>query len=232
MLGVLVNTGTVILGSLLGLALKKGISEKFSKAIMCAIGLCVIYVGLDNALVGNNAIIVIISLVLGTLLGTLLRIDDGLNKFGSWLEGKLSKKNSESTFSQGFVSASLLFCVGAMTIVGSLNAGLQGDNSLLYTKAIMDLISSAMLASTLGIGVLFASLTVLVYHGALVLVAGLLQGVLSDALLVAEITSVGGVMMLALGLNLVGVTKIKVADMLLSIVIAVPAYYLIGLIGI
>lgn len=227
MIGVIVNTATVILGSLLGLLLKKGIPEKVSKATMIAIGLCTLYIGIDGALEGSNAIILIVSMVLGTIIGTLIDLDDKINKLGALVEKKMRKTSGTTSVAEGFVTASLLFCVGAMTIVGSLNAGLSGDNTLLFTKSILDLISSCMLASTLGIGVLFAAAFVFVFQGALVLCAGLLQNVLSDTAMIAEITCAGSVMIIGLGLNLLGISKFKIANFLPAIIFVPIVYYLV-----
>ncbi len=229
MTGVLVNVATVLLGGGIGLLLKKGIPERVSKAVMTAIGLCTVYIGIDGALEGGNTIVLIVSMALGTVAGTLIDIDGKIEKLGTFIEKKASKKeNGKLNIAQGFMTASLLFCVGAMTIVGSLNAGLNGDNKLLFTKSVLDLISSCMLASTLGIGVLFASLFVLVYQGGLVLLAGLLQNALTDAALVAEITCAGSVMIIGLGLNILGVTKLKVANFLPALLFVPLIYYLAG----
>ena len=224
MLGVIVNTLTVIIGSALGLLLKKGIPERVSGAVMAAIGLCTVYIGIDGALQGSNTIVLIVSMVLGTIVGTLINIDGAINRLGNFVERKLKKEDGKTSVAEGFMTASLLFCVGAMTIVGSLNAGLSGDNKLLFTKSILDLISACMLASTLGIGVLFSALFVLVYQGGLVLLAGLLQNVLTDAALIAEISCAGSIMIIGLGLNILGITKLKVADQLPAIVF-VPIIY-------
>lgn len=230
MTGVLVNVATVLLGGGIGLLLKKGIPERVSQAVMTAIGLCTVYIGIDGALEGGNTIVLIVSMALGTVAGTLIDIDGKIEKLGTFIEKKASKKESgKLNIAQGFMTASLLFCVGAMTIVGSLNAGLNGDNKLLFTKSVLDLISSCMLASTLGIGVLFAALFVLVYQGGLVLLAGLLQNVLTDAALVAEITCAGSVMIIGLGLNILGVTKLKVANYLPALLFVPLIYYLVGL---
>ncbi len=226
MLGVIINVATVVLGSALGLLLKKGIPEKVSKAAMTAIGLCTLYIGIDGALQGENTIVLILSMVFGTIIGTLIDIDGKLEKVGTLLENKMKSKGEKGTVAQGFVTGSLLFCVGAMTIVGSLNAGLSGDNELLITKSILDLISSCMLASTLGIGVIFASLFVLIYQGGLVLLAGLLQNVLTNTAMIAEITCAGSVMIIALGLNILGITKIKVANFLPALILVPVFFYL------
>ncbi len=227
LLGVIVNVITVLIGSTIGTLFKKGLPEKATSAAMTAIGLCTLYIGISGSLEGENAIVLIISMVLGGILGSLIDIDRGINNLGESLENKF--KNSKGSVSQGFVSASLLFCVGAMTIVGSLNAGLKGDNELLLTKAFLDLISSTVLASTLGIGVMFASITVLVYQGLLVLLAGFLAPVLTTAA-IAEITCAGSVLIIALGLNLLNVTKIKIANFLPAVVLAPVVLYIIDLI--
>lgn len=232
MLGVIINTLTVILGSTVGLLMKKGIPEKISKAAMTAIGLCTLYIGVDGALQGENTIVLILSLVFGVIAGTALDIDGKIGRLGEFIEKKTSSPSEKGTVAQSFITASLLFCIGAMTIVGSLNAGLSGDNELLITKSILDLISSCMLASTLGFGVMFAAVFVLIYQGGLVLLASLLQSILTDTALVSEITCAGSVMIIGLGLNILGITKIKVADFLPALLFVPLFYYLIGLLPI
>ena len=232
MTGVLINTATVILGSVLGLLLKKGIPEKISGAAMTAIGLCTLYIGIDGALEGENTIVLILSMVSGVIVGTALNIDGHLERLGGFIEKKMKGKGTAGNIAQGFITASLLFCVGAMTIVGSLNAGLTGNNELLITKSVLDLISSCMLASTLGVGVLFAAAFVLLYQGGLVLLSGLLQSVLTSSELIAEITSAGSVMIIALGLNILGITKIKVANFLPALLLVPLFFWLISLLPI
>lgn len=216
--GVLVNTLTVIIGSSVGLLLKKQIPEKLTGAVMTAIGLCTVAIGITGIIKGENQLVMIISLVLGAIVGTLIDIDGKLSKLGDKLQKKNKKENAEnSTFSQGFVTASLLFCVGAMTIVGSMNAGISGDNQMLYTKSVLDLISSSMLAASLGIGVMCAAGFVFVFQGALVALSMGLGSFLSD-FAVAELICAGSVMITALGLNLLNITKIKVANLLPGLV--------------
>lgn len=227
MLGVLANTGAVIVGSLLGLLFKKGIPERVSGAVMAAIGLCTVYIGIDGVLEGSNTIVLIVSMVIGTICGTLLNIDGGINRLGSFVERRLSRTDGKTSVAQGFMTASLLFCIGAMTIVGSINAGLSNDNKILLTKSLLDLISSCMLASSLGIGVLFSALFVLVYQGGLVLLAGLLQSVLTDPAIIAEITCAGSIMIIGLGLNMLGITKLKIADQLPAIIFVPIVYCLV-----
>lgn len=218
MIGVLVNTAAVIAGSCVGLALNRGIPQRFTTAIMLGIGLCTIYIGVDGMLQGENTLVLIISMVLGAFVGTLLDVDGKIHALGSWMEGKFSHDqqstdSSRVSLAQGFVTASLLFCVGSMTIVGSLNAGISGDNGMLFTKSLLDLISSTMLAASLGLGVLLSALFVLLFQGALVLLASVLAPFLTTAA-IAELTCCGSVLILALGLNLIGLSKFKVADYL------------------
>lgn len=225
MIGVIVNTLTVLIGSALGLLFKKSIPERINSAIMVAIGLCTLYIGVDGALAGENTIVLIVSMVLGTIAGTLLDIDGKINGVGALIERKLKKEGEKNTVAQGFMTGCLLFCIGAMTIVGSLNSGLRGDHELIFTKSVLDLISSCMLAGSLGIGVMFSAVFVFVFQGALVLLAGALQNLLSDGALVAEITCAGSVMIIGLGLNILGLAKFKIANMLPAIVF-VPLVYL------
>ncbi len=227
MFGVIVNTITVLIGSSIGLLLKKGIPQHISQAVMIAIGLCTIYIGIDGALEGNNTIVLIISMVAGTIVGTLLNIDGRIQRLGNYIEIKIKKNNEGPSVAEGFMTGCLLFCVGAMTIVGSINAGLAGDNKLLLTKSILDLISSCMLASTLGIGVMFSAIFVFAFQGSLVVLAGMLQGILTNTAIIAEITCAGSIMIMALGFNLVGLSKFKVADFLPAILIVPLVYWLI-----
>ena len=226
--GVIVNTITVLIGSSVGLLLKKGIPERLNKAVMTAIGLCTIAIGVTGIMKGQNQLVMILSMVFGTITGTLIDIDKRLESLGDKLAKK--SKSKENTFSQGFVTASLLFCVGAMTIVGSMNAGISGDNQMLYTKSVLDLISSSMLAASLGFGVMCASTFVFVFQGALVALSMMLGSFLSD-FAVAELICAGSVMITALGLNLIGVTKIKVANLLPGLIFVPVFCFLFDLIG-
>ncbi len=221
MLGVLVNTGTVLLGSTIGLLLKGGIPKKLSNAVMTALGLCTVAIGIDGLVKGGNIIILILSMIIGTVLGTLLKIDDGINKLADKLTSRFSKHKNEGerSFSEGFVTACLVFCVGSMTIVGSLQSGLTGNHDLIFTKSLLDFISSMMLSVSLGIGVIFSSIFVFLFQGALVLFSGFLSPVLGEYE-IAQISFVGALMVLALGLNIIGITKLKVADYLPALIIS------------
>ncbi len=231
MTGVLVNVLTVLIGSTVGLVFKKGISEKYSGAVMTGIGLCTVFIGISGMLKGQNVLVAIISMVLGALVGTALDIDGKLNSAGDFLQKKMKKTDDgKSSVAEGFVTASLVFCVGAMTIIGSLESGLKGDNTTIFTKSILDLFSSMMLSASLGIGVMCAALFVLVFQGGLVLLSGLLDSVLNEAA-IAEITCVGSLMIFALGLNLMGITKIKVANYFPALVFAPFICALFALLG-
>ena len=217
MIGVLVNTLTVIVGSTIGLLFRKLIPEQWTDFIMKGIALCNLYIGIDGALEGTNTLVTIISIAVGALIGAALDLDDKLNRFASGLENRFNKEGSGgSTIAEGFVTASLLFCIGAMTIVGSLQAGLTGDNTMLYTKATLDFISSLIFAASLGIGVLFAAAFVLVFQGAIVLVAQAVSPFLTDYV-VSEMTCAGSILIIALGLNILGVTNLKVMNFLPAI---------------
>jgi uncharacterized membrane protein YqgA involved in biofilm formation len=216
--GVLVNTLAVIIGSLLGLSLRRGIPEKITRAVMTAIGLCTLYLGISGALAGRNAIIAIVSLVLGAALGTWLDIDGAIRRLGDWVGLKLTRPDQPGmAIGEGFITASLLFCVGSMTIVGSLNAGLLNDYTMLFAKSVLDFISSIMLSVSLGVGVLLSAAFVLIFQGAIVVLAQLLRPVLNSAA-IAEMSCVGGILVLAVGLNLLNITKIKAADLLPALV--------------
>ena len=227
MLGVVVNVLTVILGSAVGLLFKKGIPEKVSKAAMTGLGACTVYIGISGSLVGENVLILIASVVIGVIIGTLINIDGAINKAAGAVERKFHKE--EASVAEGLVSATLLFCVGSMTVTGSLQAGLTGDNSVLITKAMLDFVSSMMLASSLGIGVMLASVSVLVLQGGLVLLAKLISPLMNTGA-VNEMTCAGSILIIMIGTNLMGITKIKVADFLPAILLAPIIYNVIPLI--
>ena len=180
---------------------------------MTGIGLCTIFIGVSGALQGENTLILILSMAIGTVIGTLLDIDSALNRLASYVEQRFRQENGKVTLAEGFVTASLLFCVGAMTIVGSLQAGLTGDMEMLYTKATLDLISSCVLAASLGVGVLLSDFFVLGFQGGIVLLARFVAPFLTEYA-ISEMTCAGSVLIIGLGLNLIGVTKIKVANYL------------------
>jgi len=223
MFGVIVNVITVILGSCIGLLLKKGIPERVSIAAMTGLGACTLYIGISGSLCGENVLIVIASVVAGVIAGTLLNIDGTINRLAQKVEARFKKEGQKVSVAEGIVSATLLFCVGSMTVTGSIQAGLTGDNSVLITKATLDFVSSMMLASSLGIGVLLSSVAVFIIQGGLVLLAELVEPFMSTGA-INEMTCVGSILIIMIGTNLMGITKIKVADYLPAILFA-PIIY-------
>ena len=223
MSGVIVNVITVIVGSLVGLLFKKGIPKKVSNAAMVGLGACTLYIGISGSLCGENVLILIASVVFGVIVGTLLNIDGAINRLALKVESKFKKDGASVSVAEGIITATLLFCVGSMTVTGSIQAGLTGDNSVLITKAMLDLFSSMMLASNLGIGVLLSSVAVFVIQGGLVLLAGLIAPFMSSGA-INEMTCVGSILIIMIGTNLMGITKIKVADFLPAIILS-PIIY-------
>ena len=214
--GALVNAVTIIFGALLGLLFKKGIPERISDTLSKGLALCVLMIGAQGIMKGSNTLVTILSVVLGGLLGELIGIDNGMQKLGLWVQSKVSRGESTSPIAEGFVSASLLFVVGAMAVVGSLQSGLARDHSTVFAKSILDGVSSVIFASTLGFGVLLSAIPVLVYQGGITLLAGFLSPLLSD-IVIAEMTAAGSVLIIGLSLNMLGLTKIKVANYLPAI---------------
>ena len=231
MIGVFVNAAAVILGSTIGLLCKKGINKKITDAVISGLALCVIYVGVTGVLKGENAIVAVITMALGGAIGTLIDIDALINKLGDFLGKKLKRVDGKVSVADGFVSASLLFCIGAMAIVGSLNSGLgiEGGVEMIYTKSVLDFISSIVLSASLGIGVIFSAAFVLLFQGGIVLLAKVIAPLLT-ATVVAEITCVGSLMIIGLGLNLIGATKIKVANYLPALVLVPLVVYIMSFI--
>lgn len=212
--GTLVNTATVILGSLTGLFLGNLLPERLRDTVMKGLGLCTMFIGITGMLGGGNALITILSVAVGAVLGELMDLDGRLNRFAEALERRFQRGGGgRVSLAEGFVTASLVFCVGAMTIVGALNDGLTGDHTMLFTKATLDFVSSMVFASSLGAGVLLAAAAVFVIQGGIACLAGVAAPLLQyDAAVIPEMTVVGSVLILGLGLNLLGVTKLKVMN--------------------
>lgn len=228
MIGVIINVITVLIGSSIGLLFKKGIPDRVSNAAMTGLGACTLYIGITGSLSGENVLILIASVVLGAIMGTLLNIDGGINRLAESVEAKFRKNGSDVSIAEGLISATLLFCVGSMTVTGSIQAGLTGDNSILITKATLDLVSSMMLASSLGVGVLLSAFTVFIIQGGLVLLAGLIAPLMSTGA-INEMTCAGSLLIIMIGTNLMGITKIKVANFLPAILFAPIIYNLLPL---
>jgi len=209
--GTLVNGAAILAGSVVGILLGKFIPEHMSSAVEKGVALCVLYIGVDGMLAGENTLVAILSIVLGAILGELLRLDDRVHALGDWVEKKFGGKGAQTPLSEGFVSASLLFCVGAMAIMGALDSGLTGDHSTLYAKSVLDGITSVVYASTLGIGVALSALPVVLYQGLIALGASFLEPYLTTAVIL-EMKCVGSILILGLSLNMLGLTKLKVMN--------------------
>lgn len=216
MLGTWVNVATVLLGGTIGLLIKKGLSDKMSDALMKGLALCTLTIGISGALKGQDTLKLILSMVAGTLIGEALDLDGKVHRLGDWVEKRFSKGTGKTSIAEGFVTASLLFCVGAMTIVGSLQSGLTGDHTMLFTKSLLDFVSSMIFASSLGVGVLFSAAFVLAFQGSITLLAGVVSPFMGE-LAIAEMTCVGSVLIIGLGLNMLGLTKLKIMNHLPAI---------------
>lgn len=229
MLSTIVNVIAIITGSILGILIKKGIKEEYKNTIMDGIGLAVVIIGIMGAIESQNIMLVIASIVVGSIIGEALKIEKRLDNLGNRLQNKFG--GEDSNFSKGFVTASLVYCVGAMAIVGSLEAGIQGNHETLFAKSILDGISSIIFASTLGIGVAFASIPVLIYQGGITLLANLVKDLLTPEV-INEMSAVGSILIMAIGINILEIRKIKVGNMLPAIFIPIIYYIVINMVKI
>lgn len=225
LLGTLVNVALVLIGGFVGLFLKKGISKRFSDLIMNAIALVTMVIGITFATASENMLVVIISLVVGALMGEGINIDKKLNQLGGLIKSKV--KSESGNVGEGFVTATLLFCVGSMAIMGSLDSGIRGDHTVLYTKAIMDGISALIFASSMGIGVLLSAVPILLYQGSITLLSSFIQPYLTQSMM-TEMNAVGGILLIGLGISILGIKEIKVSNLLPALVIPVILLALIG----
>ncbi len=239
-LGTIVNFITIVVGAILGSLLKKGLPEKFSKAILMGMGLCVVFIGISGLNLGYenlNALIVVLSMAIGVILGELLNIDDNLNKFGAFIQKKFTKNSDENnTFGKGFVNCTLIFCIGAMAINGALK-GAQGDHSIYYAKAIIDGVTCMVLASTLGIGCILSAFSTTLYQGLLTLLFYLLITSVDQTgymynYIINHVGTVGSLLIIAIGLNMLGVTKIKTANLIPAMLLPLGLCPLFNLLGI
>ena len=223
MLGTIVNVIAVVAGTTIGCLLKHAIPEKIQKIIMQAVGLGVVSIGVISAIETKNPVLFVISLALGASIGRAIGIEDGLEKLGNKLQERFS--GSGNTVAEGFVTATLIYCVGAMTILGSIQSGLTGNHDLLFTKSILDGIVSIVLASTLGFGVGLSAIVILLFQGGITLGASVVAPFMTD-IVMQELTAVGGALIIGIGINLLDIKKINVGDMLPAIFIP-PIYYAI-----
>lgn len=227
MLGTYINSIVIIIGSLLGLLFRHGIKDRFKEIIMHGVALAIFFVGISTTLAamldGGEPILFIISLVIGGIIGEYIDIDHRLHRLGALLQSKVGK--GESNIAKGFVTSSLLFCIGTMAILGSLESGLTGNHSTLFAKSVLDGVISVIMTSTMGIGVIFSAVSVFIYQGTITLFASIIEPYLSSNIL-REISIVGGILIFSLGLNMLDIKKIKTANLLPSVIVP-PLYYLI-----
>jgi len=221
MLGTLVNTGTVIGGALIGVMVHSRMPERITKTTFQGIGLFTLYIGFTMAMKTGNVLIMVFSIVLGAIFGELADIEKRMEKISDWGKKKIGSKNDK--FTEGFITAFMLFCMGSMTILGSIEEGLGGEPTLLMAKSFLDGFGAIALASTLGIGVLFSAVPLLFYQGGLTLLAGMAQNYLTEPV-INEVSAVGGLMLIGLGINILEIKKLKILNL-------VPALLFAGLLA-
>ena len=221
MLGTVVNALAIAVGGAVGLLFKNIIPEKITEALLKALGLAVISIGVKLSLAGENLTLLIISIIIGTIIGEYINIEGKLDNVGSYIENKM--KNKASNVALGFVTSSLFCCVGSMAVIGSIQSGLTGNHEILFSKALIDGITAVSLSVSMGVGVIFSSISVFIYQGIITMLAGLMQSLLSDAV-VNEMTAIGGIIIMAIGLNFLEIKRIKVGNMLPAIFLPIIYY--------
>ncbi len=223
--GALVNALAIVVGSLAGMLFGARLPERVRLIVFQGLGLCILVIGAQMAFTSKNQLILIFSILIGSIVGALLRFEDVFLQGGERLKQRLRSKNPQ--FTEGMVNAAVLFCIGAMAILGSFDEGLRGDRSIIYTKSILDLFAAMAMAAAYGGGVLFSAFFVLVYQGALTLFAGSLQAVISPVVM-TELTATGGVLIVGIGINLLELTRIPLSNMLPALFLAVPLAIFFG----
>jgi uncharacterized membrane protein YqgA involved in biofilm formation len=215
-----VNCAAVIVGSLLGLLFRRTMKDNLKSIIYVGAGLTSLIIGIKMSLSATRIVFLAFSLILGGILGTWWKVEGGILNLGELLRRTFAKKETGTSFASGFLNASVLFCVGAMTLIGSFRAGTEGNYELLFTKSVMDGFMAIVLTAAMGIGVAFSAVTILVYQGGLTLAAGLLKPLVSD-LMLSELTGVGGALVIVIGINLLGLKEIKTANLLPALLVMV-----------
>ncbi|MGD9569004.1 MAG: DUF554 domain-containing protein [Sedimentibacter sp.] len=223
MLGTIVNSLAVLVGGMIGILFKSVIPEKITEALLKAAGLAVITVGIKLSLVGENLTLLIMSIIIGTAIGEMINIEGRLDNLGAFVESKM--KNKQSNVTLGFVTCTLIYCVGSMSIMGAIQSGLTGNHEILFSKALLDGILAITMAVSMGVGVVLSSISILLYQGTITLLAQLMQSLLSDVV-VTEMTAIGGVLIMAIGLNFLEIKRIKAGNMLPAIFLPI-IYFLI-----
>ena len=228
-MGVIINVIAIVIGTMIGLFLKRGMSEKMSSHIMQGLALITFIIGLKGALVDQDMILLIVSISLGGYLGEMMQLEENIRKFAEWVQDKLSKEGAQNQLAEGFVSAVLIFCVGAMAVMGSLEAGLRNNHGILITKALIDGFASIILTTTKGAGVMLSALAILLYEGGMMVLAQFVAPYLSESIVYA-MSAVGSLLLVALGLNLLELAKIKVMNFLPAMflpIVLIPLFSLI-----
>jgi uncharacterized membrane protein YqgA involved in biofilm formation len=220
MIATVINAAAVVLGSLLGLVFNRRVNDKIKEVLYSGVGIITLVIGMSMALEMQRVLYLALAIVVGGILGTWWGVEDAILRLGSFLRDRFQRSSSGSEFAYGFLSASVLFCVGAMTIVGSFQAGVESDYQLLLTKSVMDGFMSILLTASMGIGVAFSALVILAYQGGLTLLAGVISPWVSE-LMLSEITAVGGALILMIGVNLLDLKHIKTADFIPAILIVI-----------
>ena len=226
--GTIANTAAIIAGSLIGTFLKKRFPDHIKKIVFQAIGLATIVIGINMALASQKIVLLVFSMIIGGIIGEIIRLETHIEGMAGKLKNLI--KTSSPGFSEGLISAFLIFCMGSMTIIGSIDEGLTGNHSILLTKSVLDGFTSIALASTYGIGVLFSSLLVFIFQGGITLLAQYSRAFFTD-MLIAQLTSVGGIMIIGLGLNILGIQKIKILNLLPALLVAVLFVILAPILG-
>ncbi|WJY26793.1 DUF554 domain-containing protein [Sporosarcina trichiuri] len=231
--GTLVNVALIIAGSLIG-RIFKNIPDRMKQTVMYGIALAVMAIGIQMTFESTQLLIVIISIVLGSVIGEWVNVDHMMEQAGKWLESKMPVQKDGPGISQGFVTATMIFVIGSMSIIGAIDSGLRNDHSVLMMKGIIDGFTAIILSSTLGIGVLFAAVPVFLYQGIITLFSTQISRVVPDDLLqlfISEMTATGGLMIFAIGLNLIGLTKIRVANFIPAIGVVAVIVTVMRLLG-
>jgi len=220
MIATFINAAAVVLGSLIGLLLNKRIGERIKAVLYAGIGVVTLVIGMSMALEMQRVLYLALAIVIGGILGTWWGVENAILGLGETLRNRFQRSSSGSEFAYGFLSASVLFCVGALAIIGSFRAGVDGDYQLLLTKSVMDGFMSILLAASMGVGVAFSALVIVVYQGGLTLLAGWISPWVSE-LMLSEITAVGGALIIMIGINLLDLKHIKTADFIPAILVVI-----------
>ncbi len=223
--GVIVDTLAIFIGGAIGLFIHRGIPEKVEQAIMKALALSAIYIGITGMTSGENTIFIILSLVIGVVIGEFIQLDGNVKHLTHFLASKVPTTDKNSTFSEGFITGTLMMCVGALSIVGPIESGLTGNHTILFTNAVMDGFTSIILASSLGVGVLFSGFLVFIYEAAIVIFSGSLNALLTTPM-IDDINAIGSILVLAIGLNMLRLTDIKVMNFVPALFIPMVVFFL------